>query len=85
MWFKKDKFYNKNYLQFNRDNPTVNFVSFQVYDPKESQVYIAFDADNSDLFKYVSTIFMQSLGSFWNPNFWTLGIHSKIQNELREL
>jgi len=29
---------------------------------------IAFDTDNSDLFKYVSTIFMQFLGSFYNPN-----------------
>ena len=30
--------------------------------------FIAFDADNSDFFKYVSTIFMQFLGSFYNPN-----------------
>jgi len=28
---------------------------------------MAFDADNSDLFKYVSIIFMQFLGSFYDP------------------
>jgi len=31
-------------------------------------MFIAFDAHNSDIFKYVSTIFMQFLGSFYNPN-----------------
>jgi len=49
------------------DNPTINLVSFESVIQKRVK-FIAFDADNSDLFKCVSTIFMQFFDSFYNPN-----------------
>jgi len=39
MQLRKDNFYNKNCLQFNRDNQNVNFFSFRVCNAKESQVH----------------------------------------------
>jgi len=70
IWEEQFWYIHKNYLQFNRDNPTVNFVSFRVCNPKEIQVYCIRRTDNSDFSKYVSTIFMQFLGlsESYNPN-----------------
>jgi len=45
---------------------SILFVSESVIQKRVK--FIAFYADNSDLFKYVSTNFMQFLGSFYNPN-----------------
>ena len=43
-------------------------VSFLSESKRESSI-IALNTDNSDLFKYVSTISMQFLGSFLNLHF----------------